>query len=149
MFRPLIPLAVLACAGGLAACESQDEPKPQSAPSSVPAASTPAVSAAPGTSSAAPASTPPAPCASAADFLKARAAEGSMEFRVSGRVICDHGWAAAYLKQPAGLTDPAWTVLRNTGGRWHLVTYGTDGLCGAPGMKAAPAKIKKALGPYC
>ncbi|MCO5968434.1 hypothetical protein [Actinoallomurus soli] len=144
MLRPVLPLVVLACALGLAACKSQAESKPQSA-----ASSSPAASATPSTSSAAPATTPSEPCASASDFLTARAAEGSMEFQVSGPVTCDHGWAAAYLKQPAGLTDPAWTVLRNTNGRWHLVTYGTDGLCGAPGMGPAPATVKKALGPYC
>ncbi|GAA4619819.1 hypothetical protein GCM10023196_001350 [Actinoallomurus vinaceus] len=68
---------------------------------------------------------------------------------MDGRIVCDHGWAAAHMKNVRGLTDPNWTVLRLRGGKWHLVTYGTDGLCDAPAMGSAPAKVKKALGPYC
>ncbi|MEV5749688.1 hypothetical protein AB0L00_17865 [Actinoallomurus sp. NPDC052308] len=130
MFRPLIPLMALACAAGLTACKSTAEPKPRSATSSVPAG-------------------PSRPCASAADFVKAIAAGGSTGMRVDGRITCDHGWAAAYMKQSAGLTDPVWAVLRSTGRHWRLVTYGTDGLCDNPAMRTAPASIKKALGPYC
>jgi hypothetical protein len=45
--------------------------------------------------------------------------------------------------------DPAHAVVWQVGGKWHGITYGTDGLCTAPGMHSAPAAVKKALGPYC
>jgi hypothetical protein len=127
VLRPLFPLALLACAGGLAACGGQADPSRHRATSAAPAG----------------------PCASASDFTRLRAGDGARAFRVTGRITCVDGWAAAYLKQSQGLTDPVWTVLRRRGGRWHLVTYGTDGLCDARGMGSAPAAIRKALGPYC
>ncbi|GAB3959347.1 hypothetical protein GCM10029978_006220 [Actinoallomurus acanthiterrae] len=135
MFRPLF-LMVIVCAVGTAACRSQAEHHHAASP-------------APTKSSAVPSPSPSDACASASDFVKESAAGGATGFRVDGRIVCDGGWAAAHMKNIHGLTDPNWTVLRLRGGRWHLVTYGTDGLCDGPEMKSAPAKIKKALGPYC
>ncbi|MEV0407730.1 hypothetical protein [Actinoallomurus sp. NPDC050550] len=139
MFRPLF-LMVIVCTVGAAACSSQTDHHQAASP-------------APTKSSAAPSPSPsPSPsdtCASASDFVKELAASGATDFRVDGRIVCDGGWAAAHMKNVRGLTDPNWTVLRLRGGRWHLVTYGTDGLCDGPEMKSAPAKVKKALGPYC
>jgi hypothetical protein len=144
MFRRLFPLVVLACAGGVAACGSQAGHGAASA-----APTTSSVAPAPSTSSASPSPSPTESCASASDFVKALDAEGATGFRVDGRIVCEHDWATAHLKHTRQLTDPNWTVLRLRGGRWHLVIYGTDGLCESPGMGSAPAKIKKALGPYC
>src|SRR5919205_970752 len=116
VFRPLFCLMVVACAVGSAACRSQAEHPHAASPSP----------------------TPSDACASASDFVRELGAGGATGFRVDGRIVCDHGWAAAHMKNVRRLTDPNWTVLRLRGGRWHLVTYGTDGLCDGPEMKPAP-----------
>jgi hypothetical protein len=76
-------------------------------------------------------------------------ARGWTDYRVKGRIVCDGDWATTTVEMTKVASDPAHAVLRHVGGRWRGITYGTDGLCDAPGMHLAPAGIKKALGPYC
>jgi hypothetical protein len=76
-------------------------------------------------------------------------ARGWTDFRVTSRIVCDGGWATTTVEMTKMASDPAHAVLRQVGGRWHAITYGTDGLCDAPDMRPAPAAIRKALGPYC
>ena len=77
------------------------------------------------------------------------AARGWGRYKVTSRIVCVGGWATTAVKVTTVASDPARAVLRNVGGRWRAITYGTDGLCDAPGMHPAPVGIKKALGPYC
>jgi hypothetical protein len=76
-------------------------------------------------------------------------AKGWTDYRVTGRVVCAGGWATTTVELTKLASDPAHAVLRHVGGQWRAITYGTDGLCGAPGMRSAPAGIRKALGAYC
>jgi hypothetical protein len=139
--RPVVCVAALAIAGMLVACKPGT--KPHAAASS--AASSPSV----------PAGSPSSPkpatggCPSAAEIVTAMNAKGWTGFRVNGHVVCDGDWATAPVRQTAIATDPARAVFRRAGGRLRALTYGTDGLCDAPGMAPAPPKIKRALGAYC
>jgi hypothetical protein len=63
--------------------------------------------------------------------------------------VCEGGWATTTVGLTTMAADPAHAVVRQTGGTWRGVTYGTDGLCAASGMRSAPPTVKKALGPYC
>jgi hypothetical protein len=76
-------------------------------------------------------------------------ARGWTGFRVTGRIVCDGGWATTTVEMTKVTSDPAHAVVRVVNGRWRGITYGTDGLCDASGMHPAPAVIRKALGPYC
>ncbi|MGI8333762.1 hypothetical protein ACRYCC_27760 [Actinomadura scrupuli] len=134
--RPLRSLAALTCAGALVACGSEaEQPADPTA--------TPSVSA-PGPSSAAADA-----CPRPAEIVKAMDARGWTGFRVRGSVVCDGDWATATVQQTAVSTDPARAVLRRKDGRLRAVIYGTDALCGNPGVRPAPQKIKRALGAYC
>jgi hypothetical protein len=135
MFRPLLGLAILACVVGAVGCRSDENPPPRAAGSSAPGSPTPTPAA--------------APCPSAKEVVAAMAARGWTDFRVTSPIVCDGGWATTTVQLTKMASDPARTVLRRVDGRWHAVTYGTDGLCGARGMRPAPAHIKKALEPYC
>jgi hypothetical protein len=77
------------------------------------------------------------------------AARGWGHFKVTARIVCDDGWATTTVEITTVVADPARAVVRQVGDRWRAITYGTDGLCGASGMRPAPAGIKQALGPYC
>lgn len=74
-------------------------------------------------------------------------AKGWTGYRVQGHVVCDGDWATAPVRLTTLNADPARAVFRRAGGRLQALTYGTDGLCGAPGVRSAPPKIKHALGP--
>jgi hypothetical protein len=140
VLRPLLCLAAIACVAGTAACRSgADAPRAAPGSPSTGASSGPPV-----------ATRSPVPsCPSAGEFTKAMAAKGWGDYKVTGRIVCDGGWATTTVKVTTVASDPARAVLRQTGGRWRAITYGTDGLCDAPGMRPAPAGVKKALGPYC
>jgi hypothetical protein len=97
----------------------------------------------------APSGSPVAACPSAEEFIKAMDAKDWTGFRVTGPVVCEGGWATTTVELTKMASDPAHAVVRQVGGKWRGITYGTDGLCTAPGMHSAPAAIKKALGPYC
>jgi hypothetical protein len=140
MLRPLLCLVVLACVTGTAACRSDAD-----APRDV--AGSPSTGASSGSPVTAP--SPAAACPSAGDIVKAMAARGWGHYKVTGHIVCDHDWATTTVEVTTVASDPARAVLRHVDGRWRAITYGTDGLCGAPGMHAAPAGIRKALGPYC
>jgi hypothetical protein len=140
VFRPLLWLAVIACAAGTASCRSAADPPRDvtGSPSPRASSSSPITTPSPGSS-----------CPSAGDFVKAMAAKGWGRYKVTSRIVCAGGWATAAAEVTTVASDPARVVLRSVGGRWRAITYGTDGLCDAPGMRPAPAGIKKALGPYC
>jgi hypothetical protein len=140
VFRPLLCLAVIACAAGTASCRS-DADTPRGVAGS-PSARAPSRS---------PITTPSpvSSCPSAEEFVKAMATRGWGRYEVTSRIVCVGGWATTAVKVTTVASDPARAVLRNVGGRWRAITYGTDGLCDAPGMRPAPVGIKKALGPYC
>lgn len=138
MFRPLLCLVVFACAVGTAACRADADAPRQAAGS--PHAKAP---------SGAPATTPSAACPSAQEIITAMNAQGWTGFKVAGPIVCDGGWVTTVVKLTKMASDPAHAVLRQVHGRWHGITYGTDGLCGAHGMHSAPPAIRKALGPYC
>ena len=140
MFRPLLCLAVIACIAGSASCRSGTDTPRGVAGSPLARASSSSPVAPP---------TPDSSCPSAGEFVKAMAAKGWGRYRVTSRIVCAGGWATTAVKVTTVASDPARAVLRNVGGRWRAVTYGTDGLCDAPGMRPAPVGIKKALGPYC
>lgn len=125
MFRPLLCLMVLFCA---AACSSHAAPPAHLTP-------TPVASS--------------ASCPSPDEIIKAMDSKGWTDFKVTGRIACDAGWAATSVQLTKTASDPARAVVRLVDGKWHGITYGTDGLCQAPGMKTAPASIRKALDPYC
>ncbi len=139
VFRPLICLAAAGCAIGVAGCDSGT-----SHPSEHQAGGSPGAS-----SAAAPARSPAGPCPSAEEFVAAMNAKGWTGFEVAGRIVCDGGWAATTVNMKKVASDPARAVLHYSGGKWHGISYGTDGLCAAPGMHAVPAAIKTALAPYC
>ena len=136
MFR--LCLAVLACVVGAAACGSDADPPGQVTGS--PSAKAP---------SGAPSQPSAASCPSPKEFTGAMAAKGWGDFRVTAPIVCAGGWATTTAELTKQTADPAHAVLRQANGHWRAVTYGTDGLCGAPGMHGAPAAIKKALGVYC
>lgn len=140
MFRPLLCLAVLACVVGTAACRSDVDLPDQVAGAPSPGASSGSPVASP---------SPVSSCPSAEEFVKAMAAKGWTDYRVTGRIVCAGDWATTTVELTKLASDPAHAVLRRVDGRWRGITYGTDGLCGARGMHAAPADIRKALGPYC
>jgi hypothetical protein len=134
MFRPLLCLAVLACVVGTAACRSDANPPRDAAGPPSPVASS---------------GSPAASCPSADALIKAMDAKGWGDFRVTGRIVCESGWATTTVQLTKMASDPARAVFRQVRGRWRGITYGTDGLCAAPGMHPAPAAIRKALDPYC
>lgn len=136
--RPLLCLAVLAGVAGTAACSDTDSPGH--------AAGSPSAGV---SSSAAPSGSPAVACPSAGEFIKAMNAKDWTGFRVKGPIVCESGWATTTVELTDMSSDPAHAVLRQVGGTWRGITYGTDGLCTARGMRPAPAAIKKALGPYC
>jgi hypothetical protein len=142
VFQPLLCLAVLACAVGTAACRSDADPSRDVAGSPSPGASS-------GSPVTTPSRSPVASCPSAGEFVTAMAARGWGHYKVTGHIVCDGGWATTTMEVTTVVADPARVVVRHVGGRWRAVIYGTDGLCGAPGMRPAPAGIRKALGPYC
>jgi hypothetical protein len=90
-----------------------------------------------------------AACPSAEEFIKAMDAKDWTGFRVTGPIVCDGGWATTTVELTKMTADPAHAVVRQVAGKWHGITYGTDGLCTAPGMHSVPATVKKALGDYC
>jgi hypothetical protein len=142
MFRPLLWLVVLTSVLGTAACRSDADPPRHVAGSPPPGAS----SGSPSTT----ASRPSVPsCPSAEQFITALDTRGWTGFRVTGRIVCDGEWATTTVEATRVVSDPAHAVVRHSSGRWRGVTYGTDGLCDAAGMRTAPASIRKALGPYC
>jgi hypothetical protein len=140
VLRPLLCLAVLACVVGTAACRSDANPPGHAAgsPSPVASSGSPVAGGSPASS-----------CPSAAEFIKAMDAKDWTGYRVTGPIVCDGGWATTTVEITTVASDPAHAVLRQVGGRWRGITYGTDGLCTAPGMHPAPAAIRKALGDYC
>ncbi|GLY91114.1 hypothetical protein [Actinoallomurus iriomotensis] len=136
-FRPavLVAVATLACLS--TACRSGDESAKADAPAR-PTATGPTQAPAPPTTA----------CPSRAEIADAvSSADHSTGVIVSTKVVCQDGWATVPMRYPG--SDPARAVVRMQNGEVRLVTYGTDGLCGNPKMKKAPAEIKKALGPYC
>ncbi|GAB2822894.1 hypothetical protein GCM10027176_29030 [Actinoallomurus bryophytorum] len=135
----MLCLAVLAGSVGTAACRSDADP-PRTA-------GTPSTSASSGSPVATPSRSPA--CPSAREFIKAMDARGWPHYKVTRRIVCDGGWATTTVEVTTVVADPARAVARLVGGRWHAVIFGTDGLCEAPGMRPAPAGIRKALGPYC
>jgi hypothetical protein len=140
--RPIACLVALICAGTLVACRSEKHGGgAAAAPTSSGAPATPA----PPSGSPSPA----AACPSPAQLITAMDARGWTGFKVEGRVVCDGAWATAHMQVTTVVTDPARAVFRRTGGRLRALTYGTDGLCDAPGVGSPPPKIKRALGPYC
>jgi hypothetical protein len=141
--RSIACLAALACAGTLVACRS--ETRGDGAAS---AATSPGAPASPAASSPSPSPTAAA-CPSPAQLIEAMDTRGWTGYKVEGRVVCDGAWATAHVQITTVVADPARAVFRRTGGRLRAVTYGTDGLCDAPGVGSAPPKIKRALGPYC
>ncbi|GAA4619823.1 hypothetical protein GCM10023196_001370 [Actinoallomurus vinaceus] len=128
MFRPLIPLVVLACAGGLVACSGKADPSRQHGVSPSTAAL----------------------CPSAAEVVKLMDAEMNPEkYRVADPVVCDHGWAAAHVQLTTAESDQTQVVLHYTAGQWHGVASGLEGLCHTEDMRGAPAAIREALGSHC
>ncbi|WP_433177783.1 hypothetical protein [Actinoallomurus sp. CA-150999] len=126
MFRPLIPLVVLAGVGGLTACSG-------AAGHTVSASSSTA-----------------ALCPSAAQVVKVMQQQMNDEtFRVTDPIVCDHGWAAAHVELTTAAGDQTQLVLSYTAGQWRGVVYGTDGLCGKLSPERIPEAIKEALGPHC
>lgn len=137
MFRSVLCLVVAACAVGTTACRSGEDHH------------VPSLGASSGSPVATPSRSPVATCPSAKELVAAMDTKGWTDYRVTGRIVCDGGWATTTVKLTTLASDPAHAVVRSVGGRWRAITYGTDGLCGAPGMQPAPAGIRKALGPYC
>jgi hypothetical protein len=124
---------VLACAGGLVACGGKAHPPRRHT-----------------VSPAAIASAPAALCPSAAQVVTVMQAEMNPEkYRVTGPIVCDHGWATAHVQLTSAESDPTRVVLHYNDGAWRGITSGMDHLCAASDMHAAPAAIKKALGIYC
>jgi hypothetical protein len=140
-FRPAVLVAVVTLTCLSTACRSGDESAKADAPAR-PTATAPAQAPASPTAAASPA------CPSRAEIADAvSSADHSTGVIVSTKVVCQDGWATVPMRYPG--SDPARAVVRMQNGEVRLVTYGTDGLCGNPKMKNAPAEIKKALGPYC
>jgi hypothetical protein len=150
--RSIACLAALVCAGTLVACRSETrEGGAPAATASSGAASpgTPAVPVSPVIPTRSPSPTTAA-CPSPARLIAAMDARGWTDFRVEGRVVCDGTWATAHVRVTSVASDPARALFRSTGGRLRALTYGTDGLCDAPGVPSPPPpKIRRALGPYC
>ena len=138
--RPLLCLAVLTCVVGTAGRRPGADPSGRAGGSPSPSASSGSALAGP---------SPSVPCPSAEQFIKAMDAKDWTGFQVSGPIVCDGGWATSTVKLTTMAADPAHAVVRQVDGRWRGVTYGTDGLCTASGMRSAPAAVKKALGDYC
>jgi hypothetical protein len=138
VFRLCVTL--LACVLGTAACHSGTGPPDHTAGSPSPAAPSRSPITTP---------SPVGACPSPEEFIKAMDARGWPGYRVTGRIVCVRDWATTTVEMTKVASDPAHAVLRHVGDRWRAITYGTDGLCGAPGMRPAPAGIRKALGAYC
>jgi hypothetical protein len=147
--RPLLLVVALGCAVTLAGgCRSGPGRPSAAGPTVTPSTSGPAVTPAV-TPAGSPSVRPPAGCPSPAEVIRSMSARGWTGYRVQGRVVCDGDWATAHVRLVTLKADPARAVFRRVGGRLRALTYGTEGLCGAPGVGSVPPKIQRALGPYC
>ncbi len=102
VFRRLFGV-VLACAVGATACRSET-PRQVAAP---------------------PSPTPPARrCPSADEVIKAMDAKGWTDYRVTGRIVCDGGWATTTVELTKMASDPAHVVFQAQGRAVAGITYG-------------------------
>ncbi|MFI0353201.1 hypothetical protein [Actinomadura sp. 9N407] len=149
VFRLVTVVTVLTCAGVLTGCQGGGDDDAAGKTSAAPPATAPGAPA-PATTARPPSPSKPAaaPCPSRAQIADAvSAADGSSGVIVSDEITCQGGWATTEMRYPG--SDPSRVIVRTRSGKVSLVTYGTDALCDGPKMANAPAKIRKALGPYC
>lgn len=67
----------------------------------------------------------------------------SAQAKLGGAPVCEKGWAFATLTAPDA--DETRVVLRHTGGKWTVLTYGSAP-CSEPRVSEAPAKVRTAAG---
>jgi hypothetical protein len=65
------------------------------------------------------------------------------EAKLSGAPVCEKGWAYAGVTAPEA--DETRVVLRHTGGKWTVLTFGSAP-CSEPRVADAPAKVRAAAG---
>lgn len=144
LFRPAWTVTAVVCAGLLAGCQTGASDAGGSDPSTTAQTSTPPAAAP--TTPAAPPATPACPSrAEIADAISK--ADGSRGVIVYDNIVCAGIWATAPMRYPG--SDPSRAIVQRRNGKVVLVTYGTSDLCQVEEMRAAPAKIRRALGPYC